>query len=49
MHILGLENICLDFIFMFSVFVWLFACLMDAAYMKMCANECKCILHCISA
>ena len=33
---------------MFAVLFCLFACLMDAAYMQICANECKYMLHCTS-
>ena len=48
MHILGLTNIYIDHIYMFSVFIWLFECLIDAAYVQMYANICKFMLHCTS-
>ena len=30
---------------MFAVLICLFACSMDAAYVQICANECKCMLR----
>ena len=33
---------------MFSMLIWLFTCILDAVYMKIGANECKCKLHCTS-
>ena len=40
MHILGFENIYIWYIYkyIFTVFIWLFACVRNAAYMEMCAN-----------
>ena len=33
---------------MFTVFIWFFACMRDGAYVQMCANKYRCMLHCIS-
>ena len=41
MHILGLEKIYIDHIYMGAVFICLFACLVDAIYMQMNANACS--------
>ena len=48
MYILSLENISIDHLYMFTVFVWLFLCLTDAAYMQIYANEFKCMFCCLS-
>ena len=33
---------------MFSIFFFLFACLLNVAYVKIGANECKCMVYCKS-
>ena len=38
MHILGLENIYIDHIYMLSVIICLFAYLVDAVYIQIYAN-----------
>ena len=42
MYILSLATICMDHMYMLSVLIFLFACLVYAAFV------CKCMLHCTS-
>ena len=48
MHIWSLENIYIGDIYMFSIFICLFLCILHAEYMQMGANWCKCMLCCTS-
>ena len=33
---------------MFFIFIYVFACFLNATYMQIGANECNCMLHCTS-
>ena len=33
MHLLGFKNICMDYVYMFSMLIGLFECLEDAVYL----------------
>ena len=48
MHILGLEYIYIDHIYIFSRFICLFSCLVDDEYMQIGATKCKYMLYCTS-
>ena len=47
-HILSLANIYIGYIYIYSMFVYLFACLLKVAYVQIGVNECKCMCCCIS-
>ena len=38
----------MDHIYIFGVLFYLFACLVDSAYMQIYASKFKCMLHCTS-
>ena len=48
MHIWSVANIYIDHIYMFAMFIYLYLCIMCAAYVQMGANWCKCMLYCTS-
>ena len=44
MHILSLVNICIGHTYMYIMLIYLFTCILNAAYMQIGANKCKCLL-----
>ena len=48
MHIWSLTNIYIDYMYVFSIFICSYLCILYAAYMQMGENWCKCMLRCTS-
>ena len=45
MHILGLKTIYMAHKYIFCMLIYNFSIFLLAAYLQMCANVCKCMLH----